>query len=166
MHFVVLTIDGNHRPALLAAADRLRREHKVTLSLAVYDAATLRDAAGWAQLDRDLAIADFVFGARLFSEELVRPLAERLAHYEKPTLIITSNPALIRCTRIGGFSLRRESDTEPGPLRRWVQKLRPQGGAGEARRQLAILRNLSKVLKVIPGTSRDLYTYITSHQYC
>ncbi|MCS6888168.1 MAG: magnesium chelatase subunit H [Chloroflexus sp.] len=165
MHFVVLTIDGNHRPALLAAADRLRREHKVALSLAVYDAATLRDATGWAQLDRDLAKADFVFGARLFSEDLVRPLVDRLAHLDKPTLIITSNPALIRCTHIGGFSLRREHDTEPGPIRRWVQKLRPQGGAGEARRQLAILRNLSKVLKVIPGTSRDLYTYITSHQY-
>ena len=165
MHIVVLTIDGNHRPALLAAADRLRREHKVALSLAVYDAATLRDGAGWSQLDRDLARADLVFGARLFSEELVRPLADRLAHYDKPTLIITSNPALIRCTRIGGFSLRRESENEPGPLRSWVQKLRPQGGAGEARRQLAILRNLSKVLKVIPGTSRDLYTYITSHQY-
>jgi hypothetical protein len=78
MHIVVLTIDGNHRPALLAAADRLRREHKVALSLAVYDAATLRDGAGWSQLDRDLARADLVFGARLFSEELVRPLADRL----------------------------------------------------------------------------------------
>ncbi len=84
MHIVVLTIDGNHRPALLAAADRLRREHKVALSLAVYDAATLRDGAGWSQLDRDLARADLVFGARLFSEELVRPLADRLAHYDKP----------------------------------------------------------------------------------
>lgn len=85
MHVVVLTIDGNHRPALLVAAERLRRDHKVDLSLAIYDAATLSNAAGWAKLDRDLARADLVFGARLFSEDLVRPLVERLAHFERPS---------------------------------------------------------------------------------
>lgn len=96
----------------------------------------------------------------------MRPLERLLAQARCPVLIITSNPALIRQTRIGKFVLAaRESDETSGPLRQWIKKLRPQGGAGEARRQLAVLRNLSRVLRLIPGKARDLYTYIVAHQY-
>jgi magnesium chelatase subunit H len=165
MKFIFLTIDGNHAPALHAAAERLRREHGVALSLACYDAASLRDAASWARLERDLAEAAFVFGARLFGEEYVRPLERLLSAAACPVLVITSNPALIRCTRVGAFSLAEREESSGGVLRQWVKKLRPQGGAGEAKRQLAVLRNLSKVLRLIPGKARDLYTYIVSHQY-
>ncbi len=167
MRIVFLTIDGNHAAALHAAAERLRVEHGITLAPACYDAASLRDETGWRRLERDLNGASFVFGARLFGEEYVRPLERLLTAVKCPVLIITSNPALIRQTRIGKFSLatRDEEKESGGLLSQWAKKLRPQGGAGEARRQLAVLRNLSKVLKLIPGKSRDLYTYIVSHQY-
>ncbi|NTU80063.1 MAG: magnesium chelatase subunit H, partial [Chloroflexales bacterium] len=166
MRIVFLTIDGNHAAALHAAAERLRAEHGITLAPACYDAATLREEAGWRRLERDLNGASFVFGARLFGEEYVRPLERLLSAASCPVLIITSNPALIRQTRIGKFSLAaRDEEKESGILGQWVKKLRPQGGAGEARRQLAVLRNLGKVLKLIPGKTRDLYTYIVSHQY-
>jgi magnesium chelatase subunit H len=166
MRFIFLTIDGNHAAALRQAAARLKSEHGVDLQPACYDAASLRDEAGWRRLERDLKGASFVFGARLFGEEYVRPLERLLGQAACPVLVITSNPALIRQTRIGKFSLAaKEDDGHGGPLREWAKKLRPQGGAGEARRQLAVLRNLSKVLRLIPGKSRDLYTYIVSHQY-
>ena len=166
MRIVFLTIDGNHAGALREAAARLKAEHGLTLTPACYDAASLRDEAGWRRLERDLNGAAFVFGARLFGEEYVRPLERLLSAVRCPVLIITSNPALIRQTRIGKFVLAaRERDEASGPLRQWIKKLRPQGGAGEARRQLAVLRNLSKVLKLIPGKARDLYTYIVAHQY-
>jgi len=165
MNFVFLTIDGNHAAALQVAAARVRREHGVPISVACYDAAALRDATGWQRLARDIARADVVFGARLFGEEYVRPLEAMLAGAACPVLVITSNPALIRQTRVGKFSLARRDDGEGGLLSQWVKKLRPQGGAGEAKRQLAVLRNLSKVLRLIPGKARDLYTYIVAHQF-
>jgi magnesium chelatase subunit H len=165
MKYIFLTMDGNHAPALYAAAERLRQEHALPITVACYDAASLRDAAGWARLERDLSAASFVFGARLFGEEYVRPLERLLSAATCPVLIITSNPALIRCTRIGAFSLAERDEGGGGILRQWVKKLRPQGGAGEAKRQLAVLRNLSKVLRLIPGKARDLYTYIVAHQY-
>ncbi|MFV9504029.1 MAG: magnesium chelatase subunit H [Oscillochloridaceae bacterium umkhey_bin13] len=166
MRIIFLTIDGNHAAALHAATARIASEHQVALSVVCYDAATLRDEAGWQRLERDLKGAAFVFGARLFGEEYVRPLERLLSTTACPVLVLTSNPALIRQTRIGKFSLAAKAEGEGGgPLRQWVKKLRPQGGAGEARRQLAVLRNLSKVLKLIPGKARDLYTYIVAHQY-
>lgn len=165
MRFIFLTIDGNHAAALRQAAARLNAEHGVALSVACYDAAALRDAAGWRRLEDDLRGACFVFGARLFGEEYVRPLEALLATATCPVLVITSNPALIRQTRIGKFSLAAQDEGGGGVLREWAKKLRPQGGSGEARRQLAVLRNLSKVLRLIPGKARDLYTYIVAHQY-
>ncbi|NTW97527.1 MAG: DUF3479 domain-containing protein, partial [Oscillochloris sp.] len=166
MRFVFLTLDGNHAAALRQAADRVRREHGVALTVAFHDASSLRDAAGWRRLEGDLAGAAFVFGARLFGEEYVRPLEKLLKAASCPVLIITSNPALIHCTRIGKFDMReRDEGEKPGLIQQWIKKLRPQGGAGEARRQLAVLRNLSKVLKIIPGKARDIYAFAAAHQY-
>ncbi|MBP1467874.1 magnesium chelatase subunit H [Candidatus Chloroploca sp. M-50] len=165
MRIIFLTIDGNHAAALHAAAARIKAEHGVEVHAACYDAASLRDESGWQRLERDLKGAAFVFGARLFGEEYVRPLERLLGAASCPVLVITSNPALIRMTRLGKFSLAPQAEESGGMLRQWVKKLRPQGGAGEARRQLAVLRNLSKVLKLIPGKARDLYTYIVAHQY-
>ncbi|MBX0326371.1 magnesium chelatase subunit H [Oscillochloris sp. ZM17-4] len=166
MRFVFLTIDGNHAAALRLAADRVRREHGLALTVAFHDASSLRDAAGWRRLESDLSGAAFVFGARLFGEEYVRPLEKLLHDAPCPVLVITSNPALIRCTRIGKFDMRtRDEDEKPGIIQQWIKKLRPQGGAGEARRQLAVLRNLSKVLKLIPGKARDIYAFAAAHQY-
>ncbi|WP_274542393.1 magnesium chelatase subunit H [Candidatus Oscillochloris fontis] len=166
MRFVFLTLDGNHAAALRQAADRVRREHGVTLTVAFHDASSLRDPAGWRRLEQDLSGAAFIFGARLFGEEYVRPLEKLLRAAPCPVLIITSNPALIHCTHIGKFDMRqRDEDEKPGLMQQWIKKLRPQGGAGEARRQLAVLRNLSKVLKIIPGKARDIYAFAASHQY-
>ncbi len=166
MRFVFLTIDGNHAAALRLAADRVRRDHGVAITVAFHDATSLRDAAGWQRLEKDLAGAAFVFGARLFGEEYVRPLERLLLAAACPVLVITSNPALIRCTRIGKFNMHARDESEkPGIIQQWIKKLRPQGGAGEARRQLAVLRNLSKVLKLIPGKARDIYAFAAAHQY-
>lgn len=167
MRIIFLTMDGNHAAALQTAAARMRDEHGVSVTICCYDAATLRDETGWQRFERDLKGAAFVFGARLFGEDYVRPLERMLSAASCPKLIITSNPALMRQTKIGKFSLEAKDEKEEsgGLLRQWAKKLRPQGGAGEARRQLAVLRNLSKVLKLIPGKSRDLYTYIVAHQY-
>jgi len=166
MRFVFLTMEGTHSAALREAAATLRQTHGVELDISLYNTALLREEADWERLTRDIARADFTFGARLFGEECVRALERALDQARGPVCIITSNPALLHKTRIGKFTLQsRDEGEESGLLMQWIRKLRPKGGQSEARRQLAVLRNLSKVLKHIPGKARDLHTYIAVHQY-
>ncbi|MEN9933767.1 MAG: hypothetical protein RLZZ387_346 [Chloroflexota bacterium] len=166
MKFLFLTMDGNHNAALREAAAMLQREHGLDLRLGLYDATKLRSAEDWSRLTADAAGADLVFGSMLFGEEYVRPLAEIFRTIAAPVCVITSNPALIRMTRIGKLTLQqREEDEDVSPLSQWARRFRPKGGHGEGQRQLAMLRNIGKVLQHIPGKARDLSTYITVHQY-
>ncbi len=166
MRFIFLTMDGNHSAALREAASRLYRDHGIDLQLGIYTAPSLIDNETFQRLAEDVSRADFVFGSMLFGEELVRPLQNILAQTPTPVCVITSNPALIRCTHIGKFVLKQKAkDESPGLIKRWMKKFRPKGGAGEGKRQLAMLRNVGKILKVIPGKARDLHTYIAVHDY-
>lgn len=144
------------------------REHRIDLQLALYNATTLRSDDDWQRLAQDAVRADLVFGSMLFGEELVRPLqgAHFAADTPKPVCIITSNPALVHCTRLGKFILKQpEKEESPGLLKQWMNKFRPKKGHGESKRQLAMLRNVGKVLQHIPGKARDLHTYIVVHDY-
>lgn len=166
MRFIFITMDGNHAAALREAAALLHRDQGVELRLGFYNACTLRDNDDWQRLGEDIEKADFVFGSMLFGEEYVRPLEQRLAQANCSKCIITSNPTLIYCTRLGKFELRKKDpEAAKGILNRWARKFRPQKGHGENQRQLALLRNVGKVLKHIPGKARDLHTYIAVHQY-
>ncbi len=165
MRFVFLTMEGTHSAALREAADIVRRVHAIDLTISLHNTALLRSDADWQRLTADVAHADFIFGARLFGEDCVRAIERALAAASCPICIITSNPALINKTRLGKFTLHKDDGQEPGLLMQWMRTLRPKGGHGEARRQLAVLRNLSKILKHIPGKARDVHTYLTAHQY-
>lgn len=166
MRFIFLTMDGNHAAALREAAALLRRDQGLELGLGLYDACSLRGEDDWRRLAEDVRRADFVFGSMLFGEELVRPLERALAGAACPVCVITSNPALIYRTRLGEFELHpRDEQRAAGPLMQWARKFRPKKGHGEGQRQLALLRNLGKVLRLLPGKARDLHTYIVVHQY-
>jgi magnesium chelatase subunit H len=166
MRFVFLTMDGNHFAALRKGAELLRRDEGIALSLGCYDTNALRTGADWQRLADDVAACDFVFGSMLFGEEFVRPLERVLEQAHAPVCIITSNPALIRKTCIGHFDLRKKvEEQEASLLSRWMHKFRPKNGRGEGQRQLALMRNLGRVLQHIPGKARDLATYIAVHQY-
>lgn len=166
MRFLFLTMDGNHAAAVREAAARIERDHGLAISLTLHDATTLHTADAQAQLAADLNRADFIFGSMLFGEEIVRPLQTTLAASDKPICVITSNPALIRCTRLGKLSFSPSAQDEtPSVFKQWMKKLRPKGGSGEGKRQLAMLRNLGKIMKFIPGKARDLHTYIAVHDY-
>ncbi len=166
MRFVFLTMDGNHFAALREGARLLHCDEGIALNLACYDANALRTDADRQRLADDVAASDFVFGAMLFGEEFVRPLESILAQATAPVCVITSNPALIRMTRLGRFDLRKKvEEQEASLLSRWMHKFRPKNGRGEGQRQLALMRNLGRVLQHIPGKARDLATYIAVHQY-
>ncbi len=167
MRFLFLTMDGNHNAALREAAHQLQLEHDIDLQLGLYDVNSLNGKEAMERFAADAARSDFIFGSMLFGEELVRPLQTILGEIETPVCIITSNPTLIRCTHIGKLSLApKDEDSAPSAMRRWMKKLRPKkGGHGEGKRQLAMLRNLGKIMKFIPGKAKDLHTYISVHDY-
>ncbi len=165
MRFLFLTMDGNHNAALREAAHQLSQEHNLDIHLGLYNATTLHGKEAMARFAEDAARADFIFGSMLFGEELVRPLQAILEETDTPVCVITSNPALIRCTRIGKLSLSAKQEETPSALRRWMKKFRPKHGHGEGKRQLAMLRNLGKIMKFIPGKAKDLHTYIAVHDY-
>jgi magnesium chelatase subunit H len=166
MHFLFLTMDGNHAAALRTATQLLHQRHGINLDYTLYTVNDLHSDESWARLASNAQKADFIFGSMLFGEELVRPLQGILAEITTPTCIITSNPALIRCTRIGELSLaKKEEDDNPSMLKRWMKKFRPKHGRSEGKRQLAMMRNLGKIMKFIPGKAKDLHTYISVHDY-
>lgn len=163
MRVVILTTQDNYAVGLRTAAAAIRRDHGVDVQLAIYNAADLADPARLEAIARDVAKADFVFGAMLFGETYVRPLQPILAGASCPVAVIMSNPALTKLTRIGKFNLADQSDEDGhGGI---MQALRPKHGHGEVSRQLAFVKSLAKILKFLPGRFRDLHTFISLHQY-
>ncbi len=166
MRFLILTMDGVNDTALREAARRVHREHGIEIQLSFYHSATMRGEGIWERLAADAAQADFIFGGMLFKEDLVRPLESILKDLDTPTCIITSNPSLIRCTRLGKFVLARQTTSEePSLFKKLLSKFQPKKGSSEAKRQLALLRNMGKILRLIPGKARDLHTFIVVHDF-
>ncbi|MEM9955392.1 MAG: magnesium chelatase subunit H [Chloroflexota bacterium] len=166
MRFLFLTMDGNHGAALNEAAQQLNHDHDIDIHLSLFNATQLHGQDALKQLENEIQRADFIFGAMLFGEELVRPLENLLSDIDTPICVIISNPTLIRCTHLNDLSLQKSKEVnEPGLFKRWMNKIRPKGGHGEGKRQLTMLRNLGKIMKFIPGKMRDLHTYIAVHDY-
>lgn len=167
MHFVFLTMEATNNSALKSAADELNRKYHLGLEVSLFNLGLRHDAPQWEKLEKAFRSADFIFGSMLFSEEIVRPLEQLLEHASSQICIITSNPALLTRTRIGKFSLRKSAnpEKESGIFRQWAAKLKPKNSHGESQRQLAIARNIGKIMKYIPGRARDIHTFIAAHQF-
>jgi len=168
MHFVFLTMEATNNSALRAAAGELNRKYQVGLEVSIFSLGLHNSKKLWETLEQTLPKADFVFGSMLFSEDIVRPLEQLLDGLTCPVCMITSNPALITQTRVGKFSLRKpkkEAPEEKSLFKQWAAKLMPKQKHGESQRQLALVRNVSKVMKYIPGKARDIHTFIAAHQF-
>jgi magnesium chelatase subunit H len=166
-HFVYITMDGGHNAALRTAAAELEREYGIRMNLSLHRSPDLKTEADWQRLENDIDRADFIFGCMIFGEDQVRPLQKILEDRETPTCFITSNPAIIRTTRLGKFVMKpqEEADSSPGPLKRMMNWLRPKKGRSEGKSQTALLQNLTKVMKYIPGKARDIHTFVAMHDY-
>ncbi len=167
MRFLFLTMEATNNSALKQAALVLNRTYGCGLEVIVYNLGLHRSEESWQKLQTDIAVADFIFGSMLFSEDIVRPLESLLSEAECPVCIITSNPALIHQTRIGKFSLQKLSEEKQpsGLFGELASRLRPKNSHGEKERQLSLVRNISRVMKHIPGRARDIHTFIASHQF-
>ena len=168
MHFVFLTMEATNNSTLKAAADELNRKFHIGLEVSVFSLGLHNSKKLWETLEHTLPHADVVFGSMLFSEEIVRPLEKLLATLSCPVCMITSNPALITQTRLGKFSLgksKKEEPKESNIFKQWASKLMPKHSHGESQRQLTLVRNVSKIMKYLPGRARDIHTFIAAHQF-
>lgn len=168
MRFVFLTMEATNNSALKSAAEELNRRFDTGIEVSLFNLGLRHDSDQWEKLERAFRSADFIFGSMLFSEEIVRPLEPLLDKAACPICIITSNPALLTRTKMGKFSLRKPMDDqqkEPGIFRQWAAKLKPKHSHGESRRQLALARNVGRIMKYIPGKARDIHTFIAAHQF-
>lgn len=168
MHFIFLTMEATNNGTVAAAATALNERYGTGLRTSVFSLGLHNSPATWRRLEEELPEADFVFGSMLFSEEVVRPLLPLLEPLACPVCIITSNPALVEMTRLGRFTLRKPKESEetaPGLFSKWMGKLKPRHSNGESQRQLALARNVSKVMKHLPGKARDIHTFIAAHQF-
>jgi magnesium chelatase subunit H len=172
LHFVYITMDGGHNSALHQAARLLHENHGVRMRVSPYSTTGKWDTADWERLERDINSADFVFGCMIFGEDFVRPMVKILETSDTPRVFITSNPAVIYCSKMGKLDMssfarnKDEDEKEPGLFKRWMQKLRPKkDGKKEGYRQTALTKNITKLMKYIPGKLRDLHTFIAMHDY-
>ena len=167
MRFLFLTMEATNNCALKAAAASLRKDFAIDLEVSIINIGLHNKQETWLELEKGIASADFIFGSMLFSEEIVRPLEELLDTADCPVCMITSNPALISKTKIGRFSLKKlqREEEEKNIFMQWAKKLRPAKQHGETQRQLALVRNVSKLMKHIPGKARDIHTFIAAHQF-
>ncbi|MBM3162984.1 MAG: magnesium chelatase subunit H [Chlorobi bacterium] len=167
MHFVFLTMEATNNSALRSAAEKLNRTFDTGLEVSLFNLGLRHDSHQWEKLERSFSTADFIFGSMLFSEEIVRPLERLLAAATSPVCIITSNPVLIRQTRIGRFVMQKpeENDKKQSMFGSLISKLKPKSGHGENQRQLSIARNVGKIMKYIPGKARDIHSFIAAHQF-
>ncbi|MBI1297324.1 magnesium chelatase subunit H [bacterium] len=166
MRYVIITMDGGQDAAWREAARLFERNHGIGVQLSLYSNPKLSSDDDWQRFEQDVMRADFIYGSMIFGEEHVRPMARALAKTQAPTLFITSNPALIHMTRLGKLSLAAPDPNEKqGFFAGLMQKLRPKKGSSEGKRQTDLLRNMTKIMKFIPGKARDLHTFIVSHDY-
>ncbi|AOS84542.1 magnesium chelatase subunit H [Chlorobaculum limnaeum] len=168
MRFLFITMEPTNNSVLKSAAAELSREFGLDLDISMFNLGLNHSRLVWERLEREIPSADFIFGSMLFSEEIVRPLEQLLETATCPVCMITSNPALISQTRVGRFSLQKNSEEEKpqGIFKQLASKLRPShNGSGESQRQLSLVRNVGKLMKHIPGKARDIHTFISAHQF-
>jgi magnesium chelatase subunit H len=162
---VIVTLDRHlGGVAKRAAADLAREIPNLTLSL---HAATewASDKGALADCLADIAAGDIIVATMLFMEDQVRAVLPALeARREQCDAMIGAMSAgdIVKLTKLGPL---RMDGSDKGPLA-LLKKLRGSprkapGGAG----QMAMLRQLPKILRFIPGAAQDLRAYFLTLQY-
>jgi magnesium chelatase subunit H len=166
---VIVTLDMHLARVVTQAQSVLAREIPgLTL--------TLHAAAEWennpAALERcktDIGAAHLVIATMLFLEDHIRAIKPALeARREQCDAMVVAMSAseLVKLTRLGAFRMDQQ---QTGPLA-LIKKLRakpdPKGmNASSGAKQMAMLRRLPRILRLIPGKAQDVRAYFLTMQY-
>ncbi len=167
---VIVTLDGHLASAVNRAEKSLRGELP-KLSLSMHSAVEWSDnAAALERCKADIAEGDVIIVTMLFMEEHIEAVLPDLqARREACDCMIgcLAEGAIIRLTKLGPF---RMDVPQKGPLA-LLKKLRgdknkiERQGSGAAAQQMAMLRRIPRILKLIPGKAQDVRAYFLTLQY-
>jgi magnesium chelatase subunit H len=167
VRFVLLTLDNHVAGAIERAREQLRAELP-GLDLRMHAAASFSDPDAAEACRRDIGSADIVFANMLFLEEHIKAVLPALAtRRDQCDAMVCAMSAgeVMRQTRMGSF--RMDGSTR-GPLA-LLKKLRGKSSEGGARDggagQLAMLRLMPKLLRMIPGKAQELRVYFLTLAY-
>jgi magnesium chelatase subunit H len=135
---------------------------------------SLHAAADWthdpAALERcrdDIAQGDIIVVTMLFMEEHIRAVLPQLQarrDHCDAMICCMSAAEVMRLTRMGRFRMDGEQ-TGPLALLKRLRGNRKGGRKPAGAQQLAVLRQLPRILRFIPGTAQDLRAYFLTLQY-
>jgi magnesium chelatase subunit H len=113
-----------------------------------------------------IAEADIIIVSMLFMDEHVQAVMPWLAARRDSCdalVAIMSASEIVRLTRLGRFSM----DASQGGAVGLLKRLRGSKGKGATAgaRQLALVRQLPRILRFIPGTAQDLRAFFLTMQY-
>ena len=161
---VVISMDTHFVGALERARLDLLRELP-GLSLRLHAASEWSaDARGLARCRADIASADIIVCGMLFLEDHFLPILPDLrARRDHCDALVCAMSAkeVMSLTRIGRFSMDGSKKSALGFLKKLRGKSGKTGGAG----QMAMVRRLPKILRLIPGTAQDVRAYFLTLQY-
>ncbi len=169
MRVVIVTMDMHLARVVAQARATLAREIPgLTL--------TLHAAADWennpASLERcktDIASADIIVTTMIFLEDHIRaikPALEARRDACDAMIVAMSAAEMVKLTRVGGFDMAKPATG----LMAMIKKLRGSSdgkgmNASSGASQMAMLRRLPKMLRLIPGKAQDVRAYFLTMQY-
>ncbi len=171
MRVVIVTLDKHLAGATERVGAALAAELPgVTVSLhAASDWASDEDAL--ARCKAAIADAHIIIASMLFMDEHVRaigPALEARRDDVDAMMAIMSAGEIVKLTRAGQLDMSAPAKGLTGLIKRLRGKGKSSGSkpaGSEGAKQMAILRNVSKVLKFIPGAAQDLRAYFLTLQY-
>ena len=170
VRFVIVTLDAHLAGAFESARTQLRRDLPgLELSLHVqaeWDA----DPSAIERARADIARANVIACAQLFTEEQAAPILDAVkARRDEADAVFCAlcTGELTRQTKLGRFSMLADADRSPLSPMSLLKKLRGsrEDGKSSGERQMTALRRLPKLLRFLPGTAQDVRAYFLSIQY-
>ena len=167
LRVVIVTMDSHLASAVERAGAALKPELP-GLDLSVHGADEWGcDAGALTRCTAAIATADIIMVTMMFLEDHIRAVQPALAaRREQCDAMVCAMSAgeIMQLTRLGRFSMAGPSTGAMSLLK----KLRgsKKGGEGaNGRRQLAMLRQMPRLLRFIPGTAQDMRCYFLALQY-
>jgi magnesium chelatase subunit H len=165
LRIAIISMDTHFAGALDSAAIALRRELP-GLTLRLHAASEWNaDPQALERCRSDIALADIVICGMLFMEDHFLPILPQLEARRNACdamVCAMSAKEVMRLTRIGRFSM--DGTKKPGALE-FLKRLRGDKTKTGGAAQMAMVRRLPKILRLIPGTAQDVRAYFLTLQY-
>ncbi|KMO40294.1 magnesium chelatase [Methylobacterium tarhaniae] len=168
LRVVIVTLD-NHLAGAVERARRVLAKTAPNLILGFHAAAEWEtDPASLEACRADIARADIVLSAMLFMDEHVRAvlpaLLARRADCDAMVGCLSASD-VVRTTRMNRFAMDGSQRGALDFLKRLRGKSGPGGAQGSGARQMALIRQIPRILRFIPGSAQDVRAYFLTLQY-